>query len=102
MKLKPYPERNRECMKGKNYEFKTEKIYKNIRDFSVGTSEFKKGYQSRTNFISYTWDIPGCVSGLKYIFIQCQSRKSTLKFLFYKRLVPAPASKNHQALSKSK
>jgi hypothetical protein len=68
----------------------------------VGTSEFKKGYQSKTNFISYIWDIPGCVSGHKYIFIQCQSRKSTLKFLFYKRLVPALASRYHQALSKSK
>jgi hypothetical protein len=53
MKLKPCPEQNRECMQGNNYEFKTENIYKNIRDFSVGTSEFKKGYQSKTNFISY-------------------------------------------------
>jgi len=53
MKLKSRPEQNRECMEGKSYEFKTESIYKSIRDFSVGTSEFKKGYQSRTSFISY-------------------------------------------------
>jgi hypothetical protein len=53
MKLKPCPEQNRECMKGKNYEFKTENIYKNIKDFFVGTSESKKDYHSRTNFISY-------------------------------------------------
>jgi hypothetical protein len=53
MKLKPYQERHRKCLEGKNYEFKTESMYKNIRDFCVGTSEFENSYQSRTNFISY-------------------------------------------------
>lgn len=102
MKLKPCQEQNRKCLEGKNYEFKTESMYKNIRDFCVGTSEFKKGYQSRTNFISYIWDIPSCVSGRKYIFIQCQSCKTALKFLFYKRLVSALALGYHRALYKDK
>jgi hypothetical protein len=68
----------------------------------VGTSEFKKAYRSKANFISYIWDIPGCVSGHNYIFIQFQSRKATLEFLFHKRPVPALASGYHQAVSKIK
>ena len=43
--------KRKEYRKAKIHEFETNSKTKNIRDLYMGISDFKKGYQSRTNIV---------------------------------------------------